>query len=136
VLAGANRRGQLADDGEDGVLTAEEIAGLDLSGAQWAVLSACDTGRGDWRAGEGVLGLRRAFEVAGARTVILSLWSVLDTVASGWMAELYGGKFIRGKTTAASVRAANRKLLAARRAAGQSTHPLYWSGFIASGDWR
>ena len=136
VLAGANRRAEMAGDEDDGVLTAEEIAGLDLSAAQWAVLSACDTGRGDLQAGEGVVGLRRAFQVAGARTVILSLWPVLDDVAADWMAELYRGKFVRGDTTATSVRAASRAMLAARRAAGQSTHPLYWSGFIATGDWR
>jgi len=68
--------------------------------------------------------------------VILSLWPVLDTVAADWMAELYRGKFVRGDATATSVRTASRSLLAARRAAGQSTHPLYWSGFIATGDWR
>lgn len=136
VLAGANRRAGANRDEDDGILTAEEIAGLDLSAAQWAVLSACDTGRGDLQAGEGVVGLRRAFQVAGARTVILSLWPVLDNVAADWMAELYRGKFVRGDTTATSVRAASRSLLAARRAAGQSTHPLYWSGFIATGDWR
>jgi CHAT domain-containing protein len=93
-------------------------------------------GRGDWQAGEGVLGLRRAFQVAGTRTVILSLWPVLDTVASDWMAELYRSKFVRGATTASAVRSASRTLLARRRAAGGSTHPIYWSGFIASGDWR
>jgi tetratricopeptide (TPR) repeat protein len=136
VLAGANRRAEMTSEEDDGVLTAEEIAGLDLSAAQWAVLSACDTGRGDLAAGEGVVGLRRAFQVAGARTVILSLWPVLDNVAADWMAELYRGKFVRGDTTAISVRASSRSLLAARRAAGQSTHPLYWSGFIATGDWR
>jgi hypothetical protein len=136
VLAGANRRAQIEGDDEDGILTAEEIAGLDLSAAQWAVLSACDTGRGDWQAGEGVLGLRRAFQVAGARTVILSLWPVLDTVASDWMAALYRGRFVDGISTAGAVRAASRTMLAERRKAGQSTHPLYWSGFIATGDWR
>jgi CHAT domain-containing protein len=139
ILAGANQRAPASSDAdvEDGILTAEEIAGLDLSGAQWAVLSACDTGRGDWQAGEGVLGLRRAFQVAGARTVILSLWPVLDTVTSKWMTELYRRKWAsHGTTTAAAVRAANRTLLAERRASGASTHPLYWSGFIATGDWR
>jgi CHAT domain-containing protein/tetratricopeptide (TPR) repeat protein len=136
VLAGANRRAQTGGDEEDGILTAEEIAGLDLSAAEWAVLSACDTGRGDWQTGEGIVGLRRAFQVAGARTVILSLWPVIDTVASEWMAELYRGKFVGGLTTSAAVRDADRALLARRRAAGQSTHPLYWTGFIATGDWR
>jgi CHAT domain-containing protein len=136
VLAGANRRTDASSEDDDGMLTAEEIAGLDLSSAQWTVLSACDTGRGDWQAGEGVLGLRRAFQVAGARTVILSLWPVIDTVAADWMTALYKRKFVEHASTASAVRAANRTLLAARRAAGQSTHPLYWSGFIATGDWR
>ena len=136
VLAGANRRTEASSEDDDGMLTAEEIAGLDLSSAQWTVLSACDTGRGDWQAGEGVLGLRRAFQVAGARTVILSLWPVIDTVAADWMTALYKRKFVENASTASAVRGANRTLLAARRAAGQSTHPLYWSGFIATGDWR
>lgn len=136
MLAGANQRARRGREEEDGILTAEEIAGLDLSAAQWAVLSACDTGRGDWQAGEGVVGLRRAFLVAGARTVILSLWPVLDTVASEWMVELYRGKFVRDVTTGSAVRAASRTLLSRRRAAGLSTHPLYWAGFVATGDWH
>ena len=112
------------------------MAGLNLWGTPLVVLSACDTGRGDWQPSEGVLGLRRAFDVAGARTVILSLWPVIDTVASQWMTELYRAKFVRNAGTAMAVRTASRTLLAARRTAGQSTHPLYWSGFIATGDWR
>ena len=62
---------------------------MDLSGVEWAVLSACDTGVGDWVAGEGVAGLRRAFQLAGARTVIMSLWAVGDRAAAQWMTELY-----------------------------------------------
>jgi CHAT domain-containing protein len=68
ALAGANRRDAAGEDEENGILTAEEIATLDLSGVSWVVLSACETGAGQIVNGEGVLGLRRAFEVAGART--------------------------------------------------------------------
>ena len=73
ALAGANRRRAAGPDEDDGILTAEEVASLNLRGVEWAVLSACDTGLGTVAAGEGVLGLRPVFQVAGARTVIMSL---------------------------------------------------------------
>ena len=68
------------------------MAGLNLQGTEWAVLSACDTGLGEIKAGEGVFGLRRAFQIAGARTVIMSLWSVEDQAARAWMRALYEGR--------------------------------------------
>jgi CHAT domain-containing protein len=74
---------------DDRTLTAEEIAALDLRGVEWAVLSACDTGLGEIGAGEGVFGLRRALQLAGARTVILSLWGLEDGAAQRWMQQLY-----------------------------------------------
>ena len=123
-------------DQDDGILTAEEIGGLNLQGTEWAVLSACDTGLGEIKAGEGVFGLRRAFQVAGARTVIMSLWSVEDRSAMQWMRALYDGRLRRGLDTADAVRAASLTVLAERRARGQSTHPFYWAGFVAAGDWR
>jgi CHAT domain-containing protein len=118
------------------VLTAEEIAGLDLQGTEWAVLSACDTGLGEIRSGEGVLGLRRAFQIAGARTVIMSLWSVDDTATRQWMAALYSARLRDHLDTADSVATANRSILAQRRAAHLSTHPFYWAAFVAAGDYR
>ena len=71
------------------MLTAEEVAALDLDGVEWAVRSACDTGLGEIRAGEGVFGLRRAFRIAGARTVMTSLWPVEDHAARVWMPRLH-----------------------------------------------
>jgi len=133
MLAGANPRGA-AD--EDGVLTAEEIAAMNLNGVEWAVLSGCDTGVGEIRAGEGVFGLRRAFQVAGAKTVIMSLWIVEDHATRQWMSALYEHRLVRKLGTADAVREASLVTLRQRRAKGISTHPLYWAGFVATGDWR
>ncbi len=136
VFAGANARDASGPDDEDGLLTAEEISALDLRGVEWAVLSACETGRGEIHDAEGVLGLRRAFQVAGARTVVMSLWPIDDRFARDWMIALYRARLAEGLGTAEAVKAASRASLERRRAAGASTHPYYWAGFVASGDWR
>ncbi len=136
ALAGANHRDAAGPEEEDGILTAEEIAALDLSGVEWAVLSACDTGVGEVQAGEGVFGLRRAFQVAGARTVIMSLWSVEDEAAREWMKALYEGRLLKHLDTADAVRNASLTLLRERQQKGLSTHPFYWAAFVAAGDWR
>jgi CHAT domain-containing protein/Tfp pilus assembly protein PilF len=151
ALAGANRRSSASPEtsagdhspllsfspsSPDGIVTAEEIAAMDLGGVEWAVLSACETGLGKLLPGEGVFGLRRAFQVAGARTVIMSLWPVDDVSTERWMTALYRKRFASRLGTAESVRSASREILAQRRARGLSTHPFYWAGFIAVGDWR
>jgi CHAT domain-containing protein len=136
ALAGANRRQAVGVDDEDGILTAEEIASLQLSGVEWAVLSACDTGVGEVRAGEGVFGLRRAFHVAGARTVIMSLWPVEDEDARRWMASVYERRFRGRADTMEAMRESSLQQLRRRRRAQLSTHPFYWAAFIAAGDWR
>jgi tetratricopeptide (TPR) repeat protein len=137
ALAGANRRAESAgaDAANDGLLTAEEIAALDLHGVEWAVLSSCGSGLGRVQAGEGVLGLRRAFEIAGVRTEIMSLWSVEDHAARDWIGRLYAHRRA-GSTTAEAMRQASRDLIAARRKAGTVTHPYYWGAFVATGDWK
>jgi CHAT domain-containing protein len=136
ALAGANRRADAGPDDEDGVLTAEEVTALNLEGVEWAVLSACDTGLGEVKAGEGVFGLRRAFQVAGVRTVIMSLWSVDDEAARLWMRTLYERRLQKHLSTAAAMHEASLSVLRDRRTRGQSTHPFYWAGFVAAGDWR
>jgi CHAT domain-containing protein len=136
ALAGANRRHRPVGGVDDGILTAEEVAALDLDGVEWAVLSACDTGLGSIKTGEGVFGLRRAFEVAGARTVIMSLWSVEDRASRAWMRALYDGRLRAGLSTANALRHASRTILRERRARGLDTHPFFWAGFVAAGDWR
>ncbi len=136
ILAGANHRNVAAPEQEDGVLTAEEVAALDLNGVEWAVLSGCDTGVGEVRAGEGVFGLRRAFQIAGAKTVIMSLWQVEDQATRQWMTTLYKSRFIKNLSTMNAVREAGLAVLRGRRAKGLTAHPFYWAAFVSSGDWR
>jgi CHAT domain-containing protein len=134
AFAGANTRA--ATGQHDGILTGEEVAALNLQGTEWAVLSACDTGLGEIRTSEGVFGLRRAFQIAGARTVIMSLWSVDDDATRLWMRALYEGRLQKHLSTADAIHQANLSVLRARRARGEGTHPFYWAGFVAAGDWR
>jgi CHAT domain-containing protein len=136
ALAGANRRSMVRENQDDGILTAEEVAGLNLEGVEWVVLSACDTGLGEIRLGEGVFGLRRAFRVAGARTLIMSLWPVDDESGRRWMRALYEGRLLRGLSTADAVREASLAFLRQQRLKRESTHPFYWGAFLAAGDWR
>ncbi len=137
ALQGATEWAGAESGDEDGILTATEISALDMSRVDWAVLSACDTGLGDLTArGEGVFGLCRAFALAGARTVIVSLWPVGDESARDWMQALYHAHLVVGRSTEDSVRAADFEVLAARRARGLSVHPYYWAGFTAIGDWQ
>ncbi len=133
ALAGANRRSAARPGQDDGILTAEEVASLDLGSAELVVLSGCDTGSGEIRAGEGVLGLRRAFRVAGAQNLVMSLWPVTDEGALQWMTAFYQGRFSRQLGTTQAVREASISQLRARRKAGLSTHPFYWAGFILVG---
>ncbi len=133
ALAGANRAPTEAPDENEGLLTAEEIVTLDLRGTDWVVLSACHSGLAPAWAREGVLGMRRAFHLAGARAVIASQWPVGDQSTREWMALLYAGR-ARGATAGAAVGGACRGVLTARRRAGRSTHPFHWAAFAATGE--
>ncbi len=135
AMAGANRRQEAATSLDDGVMTAREIAALDLSSVDWVVLSGCDTGLGVVMDGEGVLGVRRAFRIAGAHTLIMSLWAVDDGAARAWMRRLYEAR-ARGLSTDRAVEAAGLALLRAQRNRGATVHPYFWGGFVAAGDWR
>ncbi len=125
LLSGFNRHPSGADDG---VLTALEAASLDLYGTQLAVLSACNTGLGDLRSGDGVQGLRRALAIAGARTVVMSLWSVDDAATAELMKAFYVG-LQSGQSPATALQAAQRSVQ--KQPAWQ--HPFYWAAFVAAG---
>ena len=127
ALAGAN----LASDSHDaGVLTALEASGLNLWGTRLVTLSACDTGVGEIRNGEGVYGLRRAFVLAGTETLVMSLWPVSDYTSRETMTAYYTG-LRAGVGRGDALRQAKLTIL---RRAGRR-HPFYWASFIQSGEW-
>lgn len=100
---------------------------MDLNGTQLVVLSACQTGQGDIQRGQGVYGLRRAIFLAGAETLVISLWQVSDRVTKDLMGAYYEG-LARGGGRAEALRQA------ALRVYAQHPHPYYWSSFIVLGE--
>ena len=128
ALAGANSGG--AGDKNDGLLTAFEAASLDLHGTQLVVLSACETGLGEVRSGDGVYGLRRALTLAGAETHVMSLWQVSDEATRDLMIGFYK-KLIAHEGRVAAMRAVQLEWL--RK--GSRSHPFYWAAFVVTGDW-
>ena len=134
-LAGSNLHGLAADSlgAEDGILTAYEVSAMDLEGTELVVLSACETGLGEVSEGEGVYGLRRAFQMAGARTVVSALWPVSDEATAEMMGELYGRS---DESLPEAMRRIQIERIKELRSGGQVEHPFPWGAFIAMGDWR
>jgi CHAT domain-containing protein len=127
ALAGAN----LDKTGiEDGILTALEASNLNLWGTKLVTLSACDTGVGEVKNGEGVYGLRRAFVIAGAETVVMSLWPVSDYVTRELMTSYYRG-LKAGLGRGDALREAQLAMLNRKG----HEHPFYWASFIQVGEW-
>jgi CHAT domain-containing protein/tetratricopeptide (TPR) repeat protein len=122
VFAGVNSppTGPLATaaDLSAGVMTAEEVAGLDLSACELATLSACQTGLGKVAGGEGILGLQRAFHQAGARTVVASLWTVDDAATQQLMTMFYDNMWRKGLTTSQAMHQAQLSMLGGERTSG------------------
>ncbi|KST64190.1 CHAT domain-containing protein, partial [Mastigocoleus testarum] len=131
ALAGFNNRNQASASSNDGVLTALEVVGLDLKGTELVVLSACETGLGDVKVGEGLYGLRRALVMAGSQSQVLSLWLVDDAGTKDLMVKYYQG-LKAGKGRHEALREAQLELLST---AGYE-HPYYWASFVPSGNWR
>jgi len=129
ILAGVTQRN--SGPGEDGVLSALEAASLDLRGTELVVLSACDTGVGDIRVGDGVLGLRRALLLAGAKSQVTSLWQVDDAATRELMVDFYT-RLKQGEGKGEALRNAQLNMM---RSAGRA-HPYFWASFIEIGDWR
>jgi CHAT domain-containing protein len=126
ALAGANE--QKKED--NGILTALEMTGLNLWGTKLVVLSACDTGVGEIRNGDGVHGLRRALVLAGSETQVMSLWPVSDRWTRELMVAYYGG-LRRGEGRGEAL----RQVQLGMHKDVKRGHPYYWAGFIQSGEW-
>ena len=134
LFAGANRAwtGKRSIEGiDDGILTAKEIAMLNFSKVKLIVMSACQTGLGDVEANEGVYGLQRAFKLAGAETLIMSLWEVDDNATSLLMKTFYED-YLNGKAKDVAFRNAINKVRSYKDDNGDTpfTSPYYWAAFI------
>ncbi len=130
ILGGANqywRDGVLEEGRDDGIFTAYEIAQMDLSNTELVVLSACETGLGDIQDGEGVYGLQRAFKLAGARYVLMSLWSVPDRQTQEFMNTFYAHWLEEDMSIPAAYQATLQNLRASYRL---PFNPTLWAGFI------
>ena len=125
VFSGANK---LRSGDDDGLLTALEASGLDLEGTKLVVMSACETGVGKVTNGDGVYGLRRSLVIAGAESLVMSLWQVDDFATKELMSGLYKG-LADGKPRSAALRDTQIKLLTNPKYA----HPFYWAAFVGAG---
>lgn len=129
AFAGANNSQEINPGGksDDGLLTAAEVTSMNLLGTELVVLSACETGRGSVHATEGVMGVRRSFQLAGARTVIASLWKLPDEQTCELMTGFYR-RLIHGMARGSALRAAQLEL---RK---KFPSPFYWGAFVCFGD--
>jgi CHAT domain-containing protein/tetratricopeptide (TPR) repeat protein len=145
ALAGANREPAPGED--DGILTALECAELDLRRTELVVLSACETGLGKVAGGEGILGLQRGFQLAGARTTVTSLWKVDDNATRLLMEKFYENLWKHKLPKAEALRQAQLTMLREGPKRGvvrvdeggampAVSPPYYWAAFVLSGDWR
>lgn len=135
LFSRANLRGVRADSAniDDGILSAYEVQGMNLQGTEIVVLSVCETGLGTLKQGEGVFGLRRAFQLAGARTVVSALWPVPDEMSKEMMQGLYT---MDNRTLPQRIRQMQLDQIEKLRKSGRADHPLLWAAFIATGEWR
>ena len=114
----------LPDDVEDGVLTALELSNMNLGNVDMVVMSACESGLGE-TSGEGVFGLQRGFKLAGANTLLMSLWKVDDIATKLLMTEFYKN-YLSGKSKQESLKLAQQTL----RNNSDYADPEYWAAFI------
>jgi CHAT domain-containing protein len=124
VLAGVNSA--LKEGRDDGMVSGEKILGLRLRGTELVVLSACETGTGDVQSVEGVFRLRKTFILFGARSLVMSLWSVSDTETVELMTEFYT-LLSKGTTKTEALRQAKLKVMK------NNPNRFYWAAFVLTG---
>ena len=129
-FSGANRRPSTTENTDDGILTALEVASLNLWGTKLVVLSACDTGIGQVKRGDGVFGLRRALVLAGSESQVISLWPVSDAGTRELMFKFYR-RLKAGEGRSQALRNAQLDLIKNPK----RNHPYFWASFIQSGEW-
>ena len=124
ALAGAQHtleawaKGEVPPSDNDGIVTAEEVGGLKLKGTWLVVLSACDTGTGEAKAGEGVLGLRRGFVQAGCQNLLMTLWPISDETTVQIMLDFYARAFASGNAPQSLVDVQHEWLVKLRKEKG------------------
>jgi CHAT domain-containing protein len=132
ALAGANHAMQITNAiAEDGLLTGLEASLLNLQGTELVILSACDSGTGEVKIGEGMMSLRRAFRIAGAESVLASHWPVNDNATSQLMTE-FMRRWRAGEPRAQAWREAQLELLRSK----DFSNPYFWSAFTLTGQWN
>lgn len=153
AFAGANLEPEPGQD--DGILTSQEIAFLPLNGVDTVVLSACETGLGQVAGGEGLIGIQRAFQIAGVRSTVASYWKVDDQVTRRLMERFYRNVWEKKMPRLDALRAAQLEVMkdpahpslprgivaklkkpTGKNESNQRTNPKYWAAFQLSGDWR